>query len=154
MTNIMSDSAKRAASALGASATKTALAITAISTKPVFTVAGGRVVITSLCGEVSTVIQNQANASKFVATPTVGAVNDLCAAVDIANLAVGALIGVQGLAGDSLIISTGGGVANLRNPIIVKAGAIGFATAASNTGAITFTCTWVPLDDGATLVAA
>lgn len=153
MTNIMSDSAKRAASALGQSVTKTALAITAISTKPVFTVAGGKVLITSLCAEVTTAFQAQANAAKFVATPTVGTVNDLCATVETNGLVLGSLIGVTGLAGDAMVVSTGGGVSNLRNGIVVKAGVIGYSTAASSTGAATFTLTYVPLDDGATVVA-
>jgi hypothetical protein len=153
MTNVMSDSAKRAASALGQSVTKTALAITGATTKPVFTVAGGRVVITSLSGVVTTVFQTQTNNIKFVATPTTGTVNDLSANVDATGLVAGGLIGVVGLAADATVISTGGGVANLRNPIVVNPGTIGFATSASSTGAATFTLTYVPLDDGATVTA-
>lgn len=154
MTNIMSDSAKRAASALGQSTVKSTLAITGISTKGVFVVSGGKILVTSLVGEVTTAFQAQANAAKFVATPTVGTVNDLCATVETNGLILGALIGITGLAADAMVVSTGGGVSNLRNPIIVKAGTIGYSTAASSTGAATFTITWVPLDDGATVVAA
>jgi hypothetical protein len=154
MTNIMSDSAKRAASGLGASVTKSTLAITGISTKPIFTVSGGKVCITSFVGEVTTAIQAQANAAKIVATPTVGTVNDLSGTVETNGAILGSLLGLTGLAADAMVLSTGGGVSNLRNPIVVKAGTIGLNTAASSTGAITFTLTYVPIDDGATVVAA
>jgi hypothetical protein len=149
----MSDSAKRAASSLGQSVTKTALAITGVSTKPIFTVAGGKVLITSFVGEVTTAVQAQANAMKIVATPTVGTVNDLSGTVETNGAILGSLLGLTGLAGDALVLSTGGGVSNLRNFIAVKAGTIGVNTAASSTGAITWTITYVPLDDGATVVA-
>lgn len=133
---------------------KTALAITAISTKPVFTVTGGRILITSLSGVVTTAFQAQANAAKFVATPTVGTVNDLCATVETNGLILGSLIGVTGLAADAMVVSTGGGVSNMRNPVVVNTGTIGYSTAASSTGAATFTVTYVPLDNGASVAAA
>jgi len=154
MTNVMSDSAKRAASSLGQAVTKTSLAITGATTKPIFTVAGGRVLITSFVGVVTTAIQAQANATKIVATPTVGTVNDLSATVETNGDIVGTLYGLTGLAADAMVKSTGGGVSNLRNFICVNSGVIGVNTAASSTGAVTYTCTYVPLDDGATVVAA
>lgn len=124
------------------------------TTGSLFTVAGGRVLLTGIVGEVTVAVQNQANNTKLVATPTVGAVNDLSGTVDIANLAVGGLLGATGLAGDALVKSTGGGVSNLRNPIIVAIGAIGLSCAASNTGSVKWSLTYVPLDNGASVVAA
>lgn len=123
-------------------------------TGTLFTVAGGKVMVTSLVGEVTTVIQTQANAVKLVATPTTGSVNDLSATVESSAAAVGSLFAPVGLAGDALVKSTGGGVSTLRNPIVVAIGTIGLNTAATNTGAIKWTLTYVPLDDGATVVAA
>jgi hypothetical protein len=124
------------------------------ATGSLFTVAGGRVLVTAIVGEVTVAVQNQANNTKLVATPTVGAVNDLSAVVDIANLAVGGLLGATGLAGDALVKSTGGGVSNLRNPIVVAVGAIGLSCAASNTGSVKWSLMYVPLDNGASVVAA
>ena len=61
---------------------------------------------------------------------------------------------MTGLAGDAAVLSTGGGVSNLRNPIIVAIGAIGVTTGASSTGSIKWSLTYVPFDNGATVVAA
>lgn len=126
----------------------------ATTTGTIFTVAGGKVAVTSIVGEVTTVIQTQANAIKLVATPTTGTVNDLTATVESSAAAVGSLFAAQGLAADALVKSTGGGVSTLRQPIIVAIGTIGVNAAATNTGAIKWTLTYVPLDDGATVTAA
>lgn len=128
--------------------------LAATGTGTIFTVAGGKVMITSIVGEVTTVVQAQANAVKLVATPTVGTVNDLSGTVDVNGAIVGSLIGATGLSGDVLVKTTGGGVSTLRNPIVVLPGTIGLNTAATNTGAIKWTLTYVPLDDGANVVAA
>lgn len=141
-------------SAFGARVAGTAKTLAATGTGTLFTVAGGKVMITSIVGEVTTVIQTQANAVKLVATPTVGSVNNLSGTVESSAAAVGSLLSATGLAGDNLVLSTGGGVSNLRNPITVAIGTIGLNTAATNTGAIKWTLTYVALDDGATVVAA
>lgn len=132
---------------------KTATAITAISTKPLFVVTGGIVAVTSIVGVVTTVFQGQANLIKLVATPTVGSVNDLSAAVDATGLAVGSLIGITGLTADNIIFSTGGGIANLRNPVLVNTGTIGLNTSASSTGAARWVITYVPVEDGSAVAA-
>lgn len=126
----------------------------ATATGSIFTVSGGKVLVTSLIGEVTTNIQAQANAVKLVATPTTGSVNDLSATVDVNGLAAGGLLALTGLAGDVLVKSTGGGISNLRNPVVVAIGNIGVNTAATNTGSVKWVITYVPLDDGAQVVAA
>jgi hypothetical protein len=126
----------------------------ASTTGTLFTVAGGRVLVTSIVGVVTTAIQAQANAIKLVATPTVGSVNDLSGTVESSAAAVGSQFSPLGLAGDALVKSTGGGVSGLRNPLIVAAGTIGLNAAATNTGAIQWTLTYVPLDNGASVTAA
>lgn len=133
---------------------KTGLAITGVSTKSIFLVTGGPVLITAIFGVVTTVFQAQANAVKLVATPTVGTVNDLTGTVEANGAAVGALFGATGLAADALVLSTGGGVSNLRNPLVVNTGAIGLNTAASSTGAMRWVLTYVPMDNGASVAAA
>lgn len=138
----------------GLKVSKTAFTLPATATGALFTVAGGRVLITSILGEVTTAVQAQANAIKLVATPTTGTVNDLCATVESNGAALGTLLGVTGLAADAMVKSTGGGVSGLRNPIVVAIGVIGLNTAATNTGATKWDITYVPLDDGATVVAA
>lgn len=140
---------------LGTKVTGGAKTLPATATGAIFNVTGGRVLVTSITGVVTTAIQNQACNTKLVATPSGnGSVNDLSAVVDVANLGLGGLLSPTGLAGDALVKSTGGGVSGLRNPVVVAAGAIGVNTAATNTGAVTWTLTYVPLDDGATVTAA
>ena len=53
---------------------------------------GGRVIVNMLLGEVTTVIQTQANNTKLIAHPTSGSDVDLCAVSDIAALEVGGLL--------------------------------------------------------------
>lgn len=138
---------------MGMQVPRATAAITGVSTKGLFTVTGGLVLVTSLVGVVTTVIQAQATLTKIVATPTTGSVNDLSATVDIASAAVGSLLGLTGLAGDALVLSTGGGVSNLRNPVAVNIGTIGVNTAASSTGSIRWVLTYVPLENGAAVAA-
>lgn len=140
---------------LGVKVDRATATLPATTTGSLFTVAGGKVLITSLVGTVTTTIQTQANAIKLVATPSgSGAVNDLTATVESSALAAGGLLAPTGLAGDALVKSTGGGVSNLRNPVVVAPGTIGLNTAATNTGSVAWTLTYIPLDDGASVVAA
>src|SRR3546814_19477954 len=70
-------------------------AITGISTKPLFTVTGGRVIITSLIGEVTTVIQAQTNAAKIVFGPDgAGADTYLCSTLGSEERRVGKECGI------------------------------------------------------------
>ncbi|MFJ3923018.1 hypothetical protein [Streptomyces sp. NPDC090022] len=139
----------------GTKVDKATAALPASTTGSLFTVTGGRVLVTSIVGRVTTSIQAQANAIKLVATPSgSGAVNDLSGTVESNGLAAGGLLSITGLAGDAMVKSTGGGVSTLRNPVIVAAGAIGLNTAATNTGSVEWSLTYVPLDDGATVTAA
>ncbi|MFC9821380.1 hypothetical protein ACFWG6_30870 [Streptomyces erythrochromogenes] len=140
---------------LGTKVDKATAALPASTTGSLFTVTGGRVMVTSIVGRVTTNIQAQANAIKLVATPSgSGAVNDLSGTVESNGLAAGGLLSITGLAGDAMVKSTGGGVSTLRNPVVVAAGAIGLNTAATNTGSVEWSLTYIPLDDGASVAAA
>lgn len=119
-----------------------------------FTVAGGRIALTAIIGEVTTVIQTQANNTKLTANPTVGSDVDLCAVLDITADEVGCLYGITGLASDALV-GAGAGASTLpRNLLIIPEGTIDLNCAASNTGSVAWDLWYVPLDDGATVTAA
>ncbi len=117
-----------------------------------FTVANGRAVITSLVGEV-TVAVTVANASLIKLNPTVAADTDLCAALDIGttDTPVGHLLSITGTAADAMV--RGAGVPMLATEIIVMEGVIEHESAGTD-GDVTWTLTYVPYDDGATIVAA
>lgn len=123
-----------------------------------FTVTG-RVLLTALVGEVTTVIQSQPNSTKLVANPTVGADVDLCSATDITADAAGTLYTITGDFSDAMVATTSGAVetsptANSVWPIVVAAGTIDLNCAASNTGATKWTLHYIPLDVGSGVVTA
>lgn len=125
----------------------------AATTIPLFTIAGGKILLTSIVGEVTTAI-TVANSYKLQHNPTVGTTADLVAATDVGTVdtPAGSLLGFQGLAADS-IIQAPGKIATLKQPLVLTAGQIESVSAGTD-GVILWVVTWVPLDDGASLVAA
>ena len=126
------------------------LAATTIS---LFTVAGGKVLVTSIVGEVTTAI-TVANSYKLQHNPTVGTTKDLCAATDIGttDTPLGNLLGFQGLTGDSIVTGPGA-VPTIKQPIVLTAGVIESVSAGTD-GVINWVITYVPLDNGASVTAA
>lgn len=123
------------------------------ATVSLFTVAGGKVLLTSIIGEVTTAI-TVANSYKLQHNPTVGTTSDLVAATDIGttDTPAGNLLGFTGVKTDSIITGPGA-AATLAKPIVLTAGVIEHVSAGTD-GDITWVLTYVPLDDGASVVAA
>jgi hypothetical protein len=126
------------------------------ATQALFSVAGGRVLITALVGEVTIVVPGVANATKLIFNPTaVGADQDMCATLDITGDAVGELYTISGTVGDAMRSDLL--VANpvLQSALCVSEGSIGLNTAGNSvTGDTAWTIVYVPLDDGAYVVSA
>lgn len=139
---------------LGFRADKAAATLPATATQPLFTVAGGRVAILGLLGEVTTILGATATNAKIISTPTVGTAVDLCAVLAVASKEAGTLFGVTGIFGDALVGANAGATILCQRPIVVPVGSIGLNTSATDTGATKWTAYWVPLDEGATLVSA
>lgn len=125
----------------------------AATTVALFTVAGGRVALTSIYGAVTTAI-SVANSYKLQHNPTTGTTVDLCAATDIGttDTPAGDLLSFSGDVGGS-VLSRGGAVETLRAPIVLAVGQVESVSAGTD-GVILWVVTWLPIDDGATLVAA
>lgn len=122
---------------------------------PIFTVAGGLVLITKFIGVVTTVVQAQATTAQLIATPTTGtAVNLSNATADLNAAQVGATLTLPATLGGTALVSNAGAAAFLAAQLVVQTGTIDFKTVASSTGAMRFIITYVPLDDGASIVAA
>jgi hypothetical protein len=123
-----------------------------------FTVAGGRVLVLGILGEVTTVIQTQANNTNLEFSPDAATLsdNDLCAVLDISADAVGTMYTIDGTAGNAMVDSgTNGWVAyTLASPLFLAEGSIELHCAASNTGQVKWSIWYVPLDDGAYIEAA
>ena len=120
----------------------------------VFTVSGGTVMITGMVGTVTTIIQAQANAVKYIAHPATGTDVDLCATADLNGLEVGGMVALPNAVGTALIKSTAGGnsIADVR--IIAPSGTIiRQNAAASSTGSVKHTIWYIPIDNGAVVTA-
>lgn len=126
-------------------------------TTPYFTVAGGRVIITSFVGVVTTVFEANATTLKFSAVPTAGTATDMCgASASLSGKEVGGMFSIDGTAITTALQSTNAGNVGLMTKwIVVAAGTIDAVTAtAENTGAASWKLTYIPLDDGAYVEAA
>lgn len=126
----------------------------AASTISLFTVAGGRVAITSIHGVVTTSI-TVANSYKLQFNPSASGATtvDLVAATDIGttDTPAGDILSFDGVRASSIV--RGGAGQTLQGPVVLTNGDIESVSAGTD-GAITWVVTWVPIDNGATLVAA
>lgn len=123
----------------------------AASTVALFTVAGGRVIVTFMYGLVTTAI-TVANSYKLQINPTTGDTTDLCAATDIGttDTAAGTTLGFgQGTTAAPALLRGG----YWHGLLVVPVGQIESVSAGTD-GDITWYVSWVPYDTGATLVAA
>lgn len=123
----------------------------------IFTVAGGKVVVTGLVGEVVVTTPATTNTLKITGNPTAGTDVDWTSATSTASLEVGAMIHLGLTAGGALIIKSagGGGALDAYNGRVAQIGTIDLVTSGSAaTGTIKWSLTYVPLDLGATVVAA
>ena len=118
----------------------------------IFTVTGGRVLVTAIIGQVTTVLGAVGN-MKLIATPTTGSANDMCAVVAAGTLAAGALVSIDGIIGDAMLTGTGS-VSTIANPVVVNVGTINLSLSLSSTGSVKWTICYQPFDDGAVVTAA
>lgn len=139
---------------LGIKVDKASFTLPASTSGALFTVTGGRILLTSILGEVTTIIQTQANATKLISTPTVGTAVDMCATLDITADEIGCLYGITGVPATAMVGTNAGLTVQMYNYQIIPVGTINLNTAATNTGATKWSMTYIPLDDGATVAAA
>lgn len=123
----------------------------------IFTVSGGRCLINLLFGEVTVAVQNQACTLSIGALPTVGtgSATNLATAVSIIAAPIGAHFGAN--PGGALIadITTEAGITLAGGyPAVVDTGTITITPSATNTGSVQWDLFYVPIDDGAQIVAA
>lgn len=129
-------------------------------TVTLFNITGGRILITSLVGRVTTLIGSTTSNLKLVYNPTAAGTSfDMCAAIDVATDAVEQTYYIAGSVatpGNLLI----GGTVGQANPTfedgyLIQAGAIEANFSADPVGGvIEWTMTYVPYDDAATVAAA
>lgn len=123
----------------------------------IFTVSGGRVAITSVLGEVTTVLGSGANSLTIGYAPTVGT-GDAgvlgAGAVSLLTAPVGTHIGANP-GGDVFVdLATQAGVALPVAPLVVDPGSVTITTTGSVTGSVKWSITYIPYEDAATVAAA
>ena len=110
----------------------------------------GRILLVGLIGEVTTVIQTQANNTKLTFNPTAtGASTDICANLNITGDAVGTLYSITGTIADAM--QDGMLMTTDMTNLILSEGTIDLTCAASNTGNVKWDMFYIPLDTGATV---
>lgn len=122
----------------------------ATGNQTLFTVTGGRVMITSLVGEFTVAASATATNLKLTAVGPNAQTTDICANAAVTSSAVGTLfcptaIGAAGQVGAAV---------TQNNEVVVNTGSIRATTDATNTGSMTWTLNYIPLDDGATVTVA
>lgn len=122
--------------------------------RPMFTILGGRILLTLILGEVTTAIQAQANATKLTFDPdATGATQDLCATLDITGDAVGSIYRITGVPTVAMLDNLNFGQGQLvASPLILKPGKIILNCAATNTGATKWDLWYSSLDPGASVI--
>ena len=138
---------------LGIHVVKAAATLPATTTQTIFTVAGGRCLVSLLLGEVTTIVQAQANNLKVTSAPTTGTAVDLASNLDINADEAGTLYLVEG-DGTALVgANAGAALSGIgRSMFIVPIGVIRIETSATNTGATKWDLWYLPLDEGANIV--
>jgi hypothetical protein len=138
---------------LGFSVAKAAANLPATTSANLFTITGGRILLTAIVGQVTTVIQTQANNLNLAFDPTVAGSNvNLCAVLNISAHAVGTLYSITGVPTDAML--SGLAVMSMTTPVILQPGAIVATTSATNTGQVSWKMWYMPLDAVLTTVAA
>lgn len=134
-----------------------AAVLPATGTAHLFTVTGGRVIVTGLVGQCTTVCTSTATTVSVGHTPTSGTASTtaLATATAVTSAEVGSLVSLPITKGALLVNTVAGGAAQAPGSggYVIPPGTIDITTSATNTGAFKWTLTYVPLDDGATVVA-
>ncbi len=124
------------------------------ATLHLFTVTGS-VIVNLMVGRVTVAIQSSDPVMKVTSTPGTGTAVDLCSTVTTASLEIGGWLGVSG-DGTALLVNNHGASLVGAKPcfFLADTGTIDLITTASKTGSIKWDLWYVPLDDGANIVAA
>lgn len=155
MTYTVSSSGIRTA-IYGAKVERATAALPSSTLGNIFTVAAGRIVVTSFVGEVTTVLGAGANTITIGYAPTMGtgSATALGTSATITTAAVGSHIAANPGGAAVIDASTQAGVSLQDFGFLVDPGSITITTTATVTGSVKWTITYVPMDDAATVTAA
>jgi len=136
--------------ARGIELVKTAAALPQTGHATLFTVAGGRILLLDILGEVTVQIGGVPNDTKLQLNSAV----DLCAAVEMSGALVGSVLRITGVAADALVIAAAHAVMPIQaTALIADATTIGVRCAGSDggNGRVAWTLHYIPLQVGASV---
>jgi hypothetical protein len=120
---------------------------------PIFNILGGRVAMTAIVGEVTTILGAVGNMS-LESNPTVGTTAALCAVLAAGALEAGTLLSIDGTKATGMLGVDSGGTAIQSKPVVLPVGTLDLRLSASSTGSVKWTLFYIPIDDGASVEAA
>ena len=118
-----------------------------------FTVIGGRILMTCIVGEVTTVLGAVGNLTLEHNPTAAGTTTAISTAAAGGALEAGSLISIEGTAATATTLAVGGAVAIQSKPLAVTPGTIAVRTSASDTGSVKWSLWYIPIDDGAYVTA-
>jgi len=138
---------------LGQTVERAAATMTGV-TYSLFTVSGGRILVTQILGEVE-VSPVGAVTISLQADPTDGTTRAMCAGLLVTAYAIGDLLGITGVNTDAMIPPAASGVVEAQTMgVIIQEGTIDLLNDILDAGSIKWTLKWVPIDEGASVAAA
>jgi len=143
---------------LGTTVNKVAADILDGTQQALFTVSGGRVLVTHLELEVTTAaVDAGANNTQILTNPTIGTDAAMCAVLDVDGDEAGTIYSITGKPGDAMVGGSGGGAPGMEiSGFIVPEGTIDLSSAADGGvgGAlIKAELRYIPLDSGASVAS-
>ncbi len=147
----------RRAGVLGAVLSRATQTIPQTTQYALFNIIGGKVLMTSIVGEVTTAI-GSAGTLKLILTAdaTTAGDTDLCAAVDMSACTEGDLLSITGLPATNMLVSQKGSVQTMDyKGVAMNEGTLDLHAAdSSTTGDVKWVVTYVPIDDEAEMTVA
>ena len=140
---------------VGVKVQKASTAYTATIAQNLFTIVGGKVLVTMLMADVTTVHGSTTLNIKTQTAPTTGTAVALSTDTDTNALEAGGTLYVEG-DGTATVKANGGVVLSsaTQSGFIVSPGAISFTPSATTTGATLWQLWYIPIDDGAYVTPA
>uniref|UniRef100_A0A6H1Z7D0 Uncharacterized protein n=1 Tax=viral metagenome TaxID=1070528 RepID=A0A6H1Z7D0_9ZZZZ len=124
------------------------------NTHDIFTISGGRILVTQILGEF-TIACATASSIQLIATPTAGTLRAMCALLLVNGYAIGDLLGITGVNTDPMIPpARSATVEGQTFGVLVQIGAIRLLCNLVGAGSIRWTLKWIPFDTGAAVAAA
>lgn len=146
--------------ALGQRVNRASATLPQAAAAAIFNIVGGRVLLTSIVGQIEVVIAAVAPAvnvnTKLTATPTTGTARDICAILDINAYVVGDQLGITGINTDAMLPPASAGTIEgmTVKGVVLKEGTLDLDCAQANTGEISWVVHYIPIDEGAVVQAA